>query len=324
MKTALLSKDQIEKAIPMDAVTQAVEEVYRAHGNDLTIMPPKITLDLSPIGVEAWTIAMPAYVHPLRAAGIKWVGGYLENPKKGLDYILAMIILQEPETGAPLAVMDGAHITHIRTGAAAGVCAKYFARPDSRILGVIGAGKQGKTSLRAISSLFHLKEAHVYDISPEASARYAEEMQPAVAVKLVPVSRPKDAVRAADIVVTATTANEAIVLNEWLKPGVVCVSLGSSQEFDDESIIGADKVIVDNWEQCKDRGELARLVSQGRFRREMIHAEMGEVVAGLKPGRSSLSEKIMVVPIGIGTLDIAVAQLAYQRLKDHCQHFEFF
>jgi len=324
MKTALLSRTEIEKALTMDEVIRAVEEVYRAHGNNLAIIPPKITLDLSPMEIEAWTIAMPAYVHPSRASGIKWVGGYLNNPKKGLDFVLAMIILQEPETGVPLAVMEGAYITNIRTGAAAGVCAKHFAHPDSHVLAVIGAAKQGKASLRAMSSLFHLKEARIYDISPEASARCAQEIESGAGVELVSVSQPRDAVRGADIVVTATTGDEAIVLNEWLKPGAVCVSLGSCQEFDSESVMKADKVIVDNWEQCTRRGELARLVSTGEFTREMVYAEIGEVVAGSKPGRTSPTEKIVVVPIGIGTLDIAVAQLAYQKLKDRCRHFEFF
>jgi ornithine cyclodeaminase/alanine dehydrogenase len=324
MKTALLSKGQIEKVLDMDMVIQTVDEVFKAHGNKETVLPAKISLDLSPMGIQAFSNAMPAYVHPLKAAGIKWAGGFPNNPKKNLGYIMATIILQDPETGIPLAVMDGVHITNIRTGAVAGICAKYLANPGSEVVAIVGAGQQGRTSLTAISRLFRLREARAYDLRPEVSESYAKEMEAAIEVKVLPVTHPRDAVEQADIVVTATHADEPVVLNEWLKPGVLSVSLGTYQEFDEESILGADKVLVDNWEQCSHRGELKKLVAGGRFKQEEVYAEIGEVAAGLKPGRNSPTERIMAIPIGLGTHDVAVGYRAYEMLKDDCQYFEFF
>jgi alanine dehydrogenase len=323
MKTALISRDQIRKILDMDTVIQTVDEVYKAHGNKEAILPAKITLDLSPMGVESWTNAMPGYIHPLKAAGIKWAGGYKNNPGKGLGYIMAMIILQEPDTGVPLAVMDGVHITNMRTGAAAAVCAKYLANPASEVVAIIGAGQQGRTSLTALCRLFHLKKARVYDILADSAKKYVAEMESSLGLEVLMVKNPEDAVKDADIVVTATQADEPIVQNHWLKPGVLSVSLGSYQEFDDESVLKADKVLVDNWEQCSHRGELAKLFARGLFSKEMLYAEIGEVAAGIKIGRTSQKEKIMVVPIGIGTHDIAVAYKVYQALKGQCPYFEF-
>lgn len=324
MKTALLSRGQIEKILDMDMVIQTVDEVFKAHGNNEAILPAKISLDLSPMGIQAFSNAMPAYVHALKAAGIKWAGGFPDNPGKNLGYIMATIILQDPETGIPLAVMDGVYITNLRTGAVAGICAKYLANPGSEVVAIVGAGQQGRTSLTAISRLFRLKEARAYDLRPEVSEAYAKEMEAAIGVKVFPVTHPRDAVENADIVVTATHADEPVVLNEWLKPGVLSVSLGTYQEFDEESLLRADKVLVDNWEQCSHRGELKKLVARGRFKQEMVYAEIGEVAAGLKPGRNSPTERIMAVPIGLGTHDVAVGYKAYEMLKHDCQYFEFF
>ena len=305
-------------------VIRTVDEVFKAHGNNEAILPAKISLDLSPMGIQAFSNAMPAYVHALKAAGIKWAGGFPNNPGKNLGYIMATIILQDPETGIPLAVMDGVHITNLRTGAVAGICAKYLANPASEVVAIVGAGQQGRTSLTAISRLFRLKEARAYDLRPEVSEAYAKEMEAAIGVKVFPVTHSRDAVEKADIVVTATHADEPVVLNEWLKPGVLSVSLGTYQEFDEESLLRADKVLVDNWEQCSHRGELKKLVARGRFKQEMVYAEIGEVAAGLKPGRKSPTERIMAVPIGLGTHDVAVGYKAYEMLKHDCQYFEFF
>ena len=324
MKTALISRDQISNVLNMDVVIEIVDQVYKAHGNKEAILPAKITLDLQPMGIQAWTNAMPGYVHDLRAAGIKWAGGYKNNPDKGLTYIVAMMILQDPETGLPIAVMEGGLITKLRTGASAGVCAKYLANPDSTVIAIIGAGQQARASLAAVNSLFRLGETRVYDIIPEATRQYIEEMEPTIAGRILSVSHPEDAVEGADIVVTASNGNESIIRNEWLKPGVLSVSLGSYQEFDEDSVLRADKVLVDDWEQCAHRGELAELVSEGRFTREMVYAEIGEIAAGLRPARESPFEKIMAVPIGIGTHDIAIAKKVYRDLEGRCQCYEFF
>ena len=143
--------------------------------------------------------------------------------------------------------------------------------------------------------------------------KYAREMEAEVGVKVVTMSSADEAARGADIIFTVTTADTALIHNESIAQGATVVSMGSYQELDDALVLSVDKVLVDNLEQCVHRGELAHLFEQGELTEEDIYGELGEVVAGLKPGRQSLEERILVVPIGLGSLDIAVAHRAFSR-----------
>ncbi len=325
-RTLLLSKADVEKCITMDEVIETVEEVFRAHGEHQVVLPCKITLNLASFGVEAWSNAMPAYVHPLKASGIKWAGGYLNNPTKyGLSYIMATIILQDPEKGLPLAIMDGIHITNLRTGAAGAMTAKYVARQDSTKVAIVGAGVQGRTTLWALSRLFNIASTKVVDVVFDSSARFAEEMSESLNVPVSAARIPEEAVVGADIVVTVTPANEPIVKNAWLKKGVTAISMGSYQEFDEEFTLSADRIVVDNWDQCSHRGELLPLVDKGLITKDNIACEIGEIVAGGAVGRESMDQRILAVPIGLGTHDIAVASKVYQRALEQGlgEYFEF-
>lgn len=324
-QTMLLSQSEIAELLTMDEVIQTVEEVFTAHGNNQVIMPAKITLDLSKMGKTAWTNAMPAYIAPLGASGIKWAGGYIDNRKKNMPYVVATIILQDPDTGIQLAVMDGAHITNLRTGAAAAVVAKRFCRKGASRVAIIGAGVQGRTSVWALTRLMKVGDVRAYDKYPEASAKYASEISAQFGLKVTAVGTAEEAVVDADIVITATQANEPIVKREWLKKGSVSVSLGSYQEFDDDCSLKVDRVFVDSWDQCSHRGELAHLVEQGRFSKDLLTGEIGDVFAGKIKGRTSDDETIMTVPIGLGSLDLAIAKRVYEKaLKTGTRrYFEF-
>lgn len=325
-RTLLLSREDVARCLDMKRVIEIVDQVFKAHGEGQVVMPPKITLDLAPIGIPAWTNAMPAYVGPLNVSGIKWAGGYINNPKlHGLSYVMATIILQDPETGVPLSVMDGVLITNMRTGAAAALSAKYFANPGPIEVGIIGAGTQGRTSLQAISNLFEVTRAKAYDINQDASRKFSQEMS-ALGFEVIPAGTAEEACVGSDVVITATQANEPLVMNEWLKEGCVAVSLGSYQEFDDRFVLEASKIVVDNWDQCAHRGELARLVDRGILSRESVYAELGEVASGKKAGRGDPKERILVVPIGLGSHDVAVAFEAYSKAKATGlgTYFEFF
>ena len=314
--TLLLSRDLVSKQVGMlDALT-TVEAVFKAHGEGRVAMPPKITLDLSPFGLQAWTNAMPAFVEPSGAAGIKWAGGYPENPAKhGLPYVIAVIVLQEPATGYPLAVLEGGLITSLRTAAQAAVSAKYLARRGWKTLAVIGAGVQGAFVLEAFASMVPPMSVTISDVAQHraealaqtATARYGIHSQACASVEA--------AVCEADVVVTVTTADAPLVRNTMLRPGCTYISMGSFQEFEDEAVLQADKIFVDSWAQCSHRGELKRLADSGRITRDNIQGEIGEVVAGKIPGRESDAERILVVPIGMGSHDLALAKVAYDRVK---------
>lgn len=325
--TLLISQDDVRRVINMEAVLEIVELVFRAHGQGQVVMPPKITLDMRSMGIEGWHNAMPAYIHPLGVAGIKWAGGYARNPSTfGLPYVMGVIILQDPTTGYPLAVLDGTHITNLRTGAVAGVCAKYYGRQRAQVVTFVGAGTQARFALEAMMRTVNIMEVRVYDIDLEKAVVYAHDARRRYGVKAFACSSPQEAVDGADTVVTVTYADEPIVKGEWLKQGCTVLSMGSYQELDDDAVMSADKIVVDSWDQCAHRGELKRFAEAGRLTRKEIFAEIGETVAGIRPGRETDKERILVVPIGLGSHDIAVAKVVYDKIRLDGTHpsFRFF
>lgn len=315
--TLLINQEQVQSRLDMATVLDIVERVYRCHGEGKVIMPPKATLDLGEHG--SWPFygasihAMPAYLGDIDIAGIKWAGGWQNNHKIGLPSVSAVILLINPKDGAFVAVMDGAYITAIRTGAASGVCAKYLARKDSSVVGMIGAGVQGRMHLRAFQQVFKLREVRVIDIKEDVLERYAREMRAETGLDIVAKKSLKEVVEGADLVCTVTLADEPLVRKKWLKKGALVISAGSYQELDPEIVLSADKIVVDSRVQTRQRGELAKLVEAGKLRERNIHAEIGEILAGKKKGRERDDEDILAVPIGLGSLDIACAYEVYRK-----------
>jgi ornithine cyclodeaminase/alanine dehydrogenase-like protein (mu-crystallin family) len=211
--------------------------------------------------------------------------------------------------------MDGVHITNLRTAAMNGLIVRLYARPDSHRLGIIGAGVQARFAVAAIRRVVQLTEVRVNDIDPAAAIAFASDVRQAHGVEVTACDDPADAVAGADIVITATPSRLPIIRREWLAPGVTAISVGSQgQEFEDAAILKADKLVCDSWEQCSHLGELRELAESGRLTRADVFAEIGETVAGLRPGRERPDEVILVVPIGLGALDIALARVAYDRV----------
>ncbi len=301
----------------MPCAIQVVEKVYRAHGRSEVIMPPKITLDLGEAQpwppYKGYMNAMPAYLGDDDVAGIKWAGGFQENFKIGLPFITGMILLMNPKNGVFIAIMDGAHITALRTGAASAICAKYLAREQSSVVGIIGAGVQGRMHLRALNHLFSIEEARVMDINYEAAENFSKEMKAETGLTVSPTRSYREAVEGADIICSVTTADEPMVRKEWLKKGSLVISAGSYQELDPKVVLSADKIVVDSWAQTSHRGELARLVEAGKLGEKNIHAEIGDILAGKKKGREREDEDILAVPIGLGSLDIGCAFEVYKK-----------
>jgi ornithine cyclodeaminase/alanine dehydrogenase-like protein (mu-crystallin family) len=199
----LISQEDIKNNLNMKNTIEIVEKVYRAHGNNHVNMPSKITLDLGesndwpPYGGSY--NAMPAYLgEDFDISGVKWVWGFEDNPKKGLPYIGGTILLNDPRTGEQLSIMDGAYITDIRTGATAGVAAKYLAKKDSKTVAIIGAGVVGSYSLLAICQSFDIKNIKVSDIRKEASEKFAKKMKENLGINIEAVNTNKEAVIDAD------------------------------------------------------------------------------------------------------------------------------
>ncbi|MDP6381517.1 MAG: ornithine cyclodeaminase family protein, partial [Phycisphaerae bacterium] len=187
-----LSRQDVEAVgLSMTEIINALEKMFKEKGEGRVEMPAKPGIHTRK---DAFIHAMPAYIPSLESAGIKWVSGYPENQKKGLPYITGLLILNDPETGFPIAVMDATWITAKRTGAATAVAAKYLARPDSSTVGIIACGVQGRSNLEALASIFEITSVKAYDIATEVAERYADEMGEALRVDVEVVKRPKDAV----------------------------------------------------------------------------------------------------------------------------------
>lgn len=310
----LNQKDVVRAGLTMRLAVRAMEDALSLYTAGKTIMPYKTVLDLDE-RKRGRINAMPAYVGgEYEVAGIKWIAGFPPNVNKGWPRATALLILNDSWNGFPLALMDSTLISAVRTGAVTGVGAKYLARKDSRTVAMIGAGVQARTQLEALVEVLPaLQLVRVFDPRIEASARYAQEMSTQTGLQIEVASSPEKAVVGADIIVTVTVANEPIVKDAWVKKGSFFAAVGSYREEEDAVVLNADKVVLDGIDHVIHRETpiVAQLVLSGRMKREQIHAEIGEIVLGRKPGREYDHERIFYSPIGMAVDDIVLAKQVY-------------
>lgn len=307
-KILYLSRADVEAvAVPMDRVIAAVEAMFKEKEEGRVEMPPKPGIHPRP---DSFIHAMPAYIPGLSSAGMKWVSGFPENIKKGLPYISGLIVLNDPETGIPLAVMDCAWITGMRTGAATAVAAKFLARADSQVVGILGCGVQGRSNLEALKVLFPLQRVMAYDTNLHARDRYAEEMSRKFDLDVVPVGMPERAVVGADIVVTAgplLKTPHATIPPGWLAEGAFASLVDYDSYWHRDALKEADKFCTD------DVPQLEYYKTLGYFRDiPAVYAELGELVTGRKPGRERPGERTMTCNLGLALDDMATAPLVYR------------
>jgi ornithine cyclodeaminase/alanine dehydrogenase len=313
MELVYLSRRDVEDiGMTMAEVLEAVDGGFRLKGLGKTEVPPKPGIHPRP---DCFIHAMPAYVAEVEAAGLKWVSGYPPNPAIGLPYISGLIVLNEASSGLPLAVMDATWITAMRTGASAGVCAKYLAKADSSVAAIIGCGVQNRCSLAAFhETLPQLREVRCYDVLPEASRRFVAEMgERYPALTFVICDSAPQAVRPADVVVSAipiVLAPQPDLEAGMLKQGALAVALDYDSAWSSAAMRECDKFCSDDVSQL-----LATRVQGHYFGGipEAIHADLGELAAQLKPGRESPAERIFAMNMGIAVADIVTAQAIYER-----------
>lgn len=295
----------------MPEIIGAVEEAFKQKGRGEAEMPPKPGIHPAS---DAFIHAMPAYLPKMRAAGIKWVSGFPENFKRGLPYISGLLILNDPETGLPIAVMDAAWITAKRTGAATAVAAKYLAKHDSRIFGILGCGVEGRTNLEALRVVLkNLDEVRAYDISPSNQQRYVDEMKSKFGLTVRGVKGPREAVEGSDVIVTAGPILKhpnPTIENVWVKDGVFACPIDFDSYWRPDAMHSMHKFCTDDTEQ------LLYYKSTGYFENiPKIHADLAQVVLGQKPGRENRQERIMSMNLGLAIEDIAVAARVYEKAK---------
>jgi ornithine cyclodeaminase/alanine dehydrogenase-like protein (mu-crystallin family) len=292
-----------------DIITR-IEEVFKEKGEGNIEMPPKPGIHTKP---DAFIHAMPAYIPEMGAAGIKWISGYPDNLNRGLPYITGLLVLNDPDTGSPIALMDATWITAKRTGAATAVAAKHLARRDSSVFAILGCGVQGRTNLEALNAVFDLNEARAYDISRDNLQRYREEMTAKFGLSIKPARDPHEAVMGSDIIVTAGPILKdptPSIERSWVSDGVFACPIDYDSYWKPEAIHSMHKFCTD------DEQQLLYYKSMGYFRDiPNIHADLGEIVLGRKTGRENQQERIMSMNLGLAIEDMAVASVLYERAR---------
>lgn len=316
-----LSQEDVVAAggLDMAATVADVEEVFRLRAAGDYVLPDKVVLhwgEPEPEGKESHINTMPAYIGGrFNVAGLKTVASFPRNPfERGMPRASALIVLNDPEVGFPLAVMDGTLISAMRTGAVTGVAAKYLAGPDVTRVGLIGAGVQNRTQLMAVQVVRPtIRQALVFDIRRDRAEAFAAEMSGRLNLDVRVADSAEEVVRQAEVLVTATTTTRPIVRDGWLMPGSF-YSHVSGYECEYDVIRHADKVLVDDWHQVKHRMSqtIAYMWRDGEFRDEDVYAELEQVVSGQKPGREHDGEVIFFNPVGMGIQDIAVGSRIYR------------
>jgi ornithine cyclodeaminase len=305
---------QLTRAEILDAVQDAV----RAQGNGEVVLEPRVHL-IPPNGGRGHFNILRGHVNPLNVSGIKVVGDFVDNAQLNLPSELALITLYDPATGAPLVIMDGTMITAARTGALTALGARYLARPDSRILGHIGAGGTAWWNVVMLDDLFHFQEIRVTSRRADSRASFACRLSAELGKPVQAVATTEAAMRGADIMVEASRLTEPAVLlrTAWVEPGTLVVPYGTISAVE-LSLTGVmDKIVVDDWGQATAGpfGALRPHVVAGLLTRDRVHAELGQIVAGHKPGRETPEEKILFWHRGLSTTDVAVAHLVWQRAE---------
>jgi len=305
----LSQADVVSVGLTMTEIIDLVETAFKEKGEGRVEMPPKP--GIHPGGGDNFIHAMPAYIPALNAAGVKWVSGFPENYRRGLPYITGLLILNDPETGMPLAVMDCAWITAKRTAAASAVAARRLARPDSAILGILGCGVQGRTHTEALKVLFPLERVMAYDVRPEAAQSFAQFVAADLDLEVVPVDHPQQAVVGCDLVVTAgpiLKTPHATIQAGWLEAGAFASLVDFDSYWQPAALKEADKFCTDDVPQLEHYRRL------GYFQDiPPLYADLGELVAGKKPGRQTAEERTLACNLGLALDDMAVAPALYQR-----------
>ncbi|WP_142506536.1 2,3-diaminopropionate biosynthesis protein SbnB [Melghirimyces algeriensis] len=305
-----------------DLYVRSVERAFKLHAQGAFVQPLKPYLRASGSNghIADRLIAMPAHLNDPSISGLKWVGSKHDNPaQRGLDRASALVVLNDPESNYPVAVMEGGLISGMRTAAVTVVATRLLAKEGFTDLTCIGCGAIAQMQVSSLLEQFpNIRRVHLYDLSSEVAENLAIHVRKrAPEVEVVLRNSAEEAVRAGEVVVTCTVTDQPYIPFEWLQKGAF-VSNVSIMDVEKEVFLKADKVVVDDWEQSnREKKVIHQLVMEGRFSREQLYAELGEIVIGDKPGRESEDEIILLNPMGMAIEDLACAQDLYYNALDH-------
>lgn len=300
-------------------ILAAVQSALDAQGRGKTVIEPRMHL-VPESSAKGHFNVLRGYIEPLHVAGVKVVSDFVDNYKVDLPSEMALLNLFDPVNGKPLAVVDATAITDMRTGAVTALGAKYLARKNSKVLGHIGSRGTSYWNVRLLDSLYDFDEIRVHSRRPESQQAFGERLSRDLGKPVKVVNDWESCVRGADIVVEASRLPEPTPLlkTEWIKPGALVIPYGTMSAVELSLTDIMSKVVVDDWGQCRKGlpyGALRAHVDSDRITQENLHAELGQIVAGLKPGRERDNETILFWHRGLSTTDIALGHAMLEKAR---------
>jgi alanine dehydrogenase len=311
-RTLILSKDIVEGLVDIKESMKVIESAFRSMDKRRSQMPPKIYIHLDKYSGDFR--AMPAFLEDQDRCALKWVNVHPDNKSRGLPSVMAVIILSDPQNGFPLCIMDGTCATNLRTGAAGGVAAKYLARKDSGVIGMVGCGAQAETQLLALKELFAITGVKAWGHKESVSKRFVKNMRPSgLNIKIAKDLR--SCVEGCDIIITTTPSRKPLVKRKWLKMGVHINAIGADARGKEElepKILKDAKIVVDSWEQASHSGEINVPLKKGLISKSDICADIGQIVTRKRRGRRNKAEITVFDSTGLAIQDVAISNLIYK------------
>jgi alanine dehydrogenase len=316
---AYLNRLDIEELkLTDDEILSAIETSLASQGRGETVIEPRVQIEPG-VARGHFNVLRGAIREPIDSAGVKIVGDFVDNYKLGFPSELGVLILLDPRTGAPKAILDASDITDMRTGAVTAIGAKYLARKGAKILGHIGARCTAYWNVRLLDHLFDFDKIRIHSRREESRNAFAERLSRDLGKPVVATEDWKSCVEGADIVVEASRLLEPtpLLMTSWIKKGAFVVPYGTMSAIELSLTDIMTKLVVDDWGQCKGGkfGSLRAHVEAGKLSEATLHAELGQIVAGLKPGRESDAETNLFWHRGLSLSDIALGHAMLEKAK---------
>jgi ectoine utilization protein EutC len=316
VEVLLVKEEEIRRSVSVEEAISAVEDGFTRLAAGEVNLPPVLSLDMPEAKGEVHVKG--AYINGAGSLAIKIATGFYDNPSLGLPSGTGMMIVLSSRTGFPQALLfDNGYLTDVRTAAAGAVAAKYLAREDVPVVGVVGAGAQGRFQVGALTKARTFEKVLAYDLDRTRLDNYVEEMPGIIGVECQAAQDVESLVRESDLLVTATPSTKPFVRAEWVHPGLHITAMGSDapykQELESQVLSRADLIVCDHKGQCSERGELHHGLEDGAVDRHQEIVELGDLTSGRHPGRTAQSQITVCDLTGVGVQDAAIATLAYEK-----------